>query len=62
MAKWQYREMGSRDKKTNALRYYTVTVIDFIITDCECEGRQFRRFQPCKHMRRLQEKTGHLKF
>lgn len=54
--------MGSRVKKTNALRYYTVTVVDYIIVDCECEGRQFRRFQPCKHMRRLQEKTGHLKF
>ena len=61
MAKWQYREMGSRDKKTNALRYYTVTVIDFIITDCECEARQFRQFTNCKHMKRLQEKATHFK-
>ena len=43
---WQYREMGSRDKKTKKLKYYIV--------------RQFRRFSACKHMKRLQEKTGHL--
>jgi len=61
MEKWSYREMGSRDKITNALRYYRVDVIDFVIVDCECEARQFRRFSPCKHMKRLQEKTGHLK-
>ena len=58
---WQYREMGSRDKKTGKLKHYMVTVTDFVIVDCECESRQFRRFSPCKHMKRLQEKTGHLK-
>ena len=52
--------MGSRDKKTKKLKYYIVTVKDFVIVDCECEGRQFRRFSACKHMKRLQEKTGHL--
>ncbi len=57
---WQYREMGSRDKKTGKLKYYNVTVKDFVIVDCECEARQFRRFSACKHMKRLQEKTGHL--
>jgi len=61
MAQWQYREQGSRDKKTGKLAYYNVTVTDFVITDCECEGRQFRRFSPCKHMKRLQEKATHLK-
>jgi hypothetical protein len=57
---WQYREMGSRNKKTGELRYYLVTVRDFVIIDCECEARQFRRFSACKHMKRLQKLTGHL--
>ena len=57
---WQYREMGSRDKKTGKLKYYNVTVKDFVIVHCEREARQFRRFSACKHMKRLQEKTGHL--
>ena len=61
MAQWQYREQGSRNKKTGKLAYYTETVTDFVITDCECEGRQLRRFSPCKHMKRLQEKATHLK-
>ena len=58
---WQYREMGSRDKKTGKIQYYNVTVTDFVITDCECKGRAFRRSSPCKHMKRLQVKTGHLR-
>ena len=57
--KWKYREMGSRDKKTGSLNYYTVTVDNYRITDCTCEGRQFRRFSPCKHMKRLQQKATH---
>jgi hypothetical protein len=57
---WQYREMGSRDKKTGKLKYYNVTVRDFVIIDCECEARHFRRFSACKHMKRLQRLTGHL--
>jgi hypothetical protein len=56
----EYREQGSRNKKTGKLSYYVVTVRDFVIADCECSARQFRRFSPCKHMKRLQEKTGQL--
>ena len=56
---WQYREMGSRDKKGN-LKYYNVTVKDYKIDDCECMARQFRPHSPCKHMKRLKEKLSHL--
>lgn len=56
---WQYREMGSRDKK-GILKYYNVTVTDYKVTDCECAARTFRRYQPCKHMKRLQQKLSHL--
>mgnify|MGYP001067857212 FL=1 len=52
--------MGSRDKKTNKLSYYKVTVTDYVITDCECKAREFRKHSPCKHMKRLHEKLGHL--
>ena len=57
--KWQYREMGSRDKK-GKLKYYRVTVEDFKIINCECPAREFRRYTPCKHMKRLSEKMSHL--
>jgi len=57
---WHYREMGSRNKKTGKLNYYRVTVTDYKISDCECPARGFRRFTPCKHMKRLHEKLGHL--
>jgi hypothetical protein len=57
--KWQYKEMGSRDKKGN-LKYYRVTVEDWKITNCECPAREFRRYSPCKHMKRLNEKLTHL--
>ncbi len=60
MKRWQYREMGSRNKKTGNLSYYNVTVTDFKITDCECLAREFRRYTPCKHMKRLKEKLSHL--
>jgi hypothetical protein len=60
MNSWQYREMGSRDKKGN-LKYYNVTVTDWKISDCECAARQFRPYSPCKHMKRLNEKLTHLK-
>ena len=60
MKKWQYREMGSRNKKTGNLSYYNVTVVDFKISDCECPAREFRRYTPCKHMKRLKEKLSHL--
>jgi len=58
--KWQYREMGSRNKKTGKLKYYNVTVEDWKITNCECPAREFRRYTPCKHMKRLSEKMSHL--
>ena len=57
---WYYREMGSRDKKTGKLSYYTVKVTDYKIVDCECPAREFRRYTPCKHMKRLKEKLNHL--
>ena len=58
--RWQYREMGSRNKKTGKLSYYNVTVVDFKISDCECAAREFRNYTPCKHMKRLNEKLTHL--
>jgi len=60
MKKWQYREMGSRNKKTGKLSYYKVTVEDWVITNCECPAREFRRYTPCKHMERLSEKMSNL--
>jgi hypothetical protein len=57
--KWQYREMGSRDKK-GKLAYYRVTVEDWKIVDCQCKAREFHRHTPCKHMKRLNEKLTHL--
>ena len=60
MRSWQYREMGSRNKKTGKLSYYNVTVTDFKITNCECPARDFSRYTPCKHMKRLKEKLKHL--
>jgi hypothetical protein len=58
--KWQYKEMGSRNKKTGKLSYYRVTVEDWKIVDCQCQAREFRRYTPCKHMKRLNEKLTHL--
>jgi hypothetical protein len=60
MKSWTYKEMGSRNKKTGKLSYYTVTVTDWKITDCECAARQFKSKTPCKHMKRLKEKLNHL--
>jgi hypothetical protein len=57
---WKYREIGSRNKKTGKLAYYEVTVENYKIVDCECPARQYRRFSPCKHMKRLKEKSTHL--
>ena len=57
--KWQYREMGSRDKKTGKLKYYNVTVEDWKIIDCECPARGFRRHTPFKHMITINKKLGH---
>lgn len=52
--------MGSRNKKTGKLSYYNVTVTDWVITDCECKAREFHKYTPCKHMKRLKEKLIHL--
>jgi hypothetical protein len=52
--------MGSRNKKTGKLSYYRVTVEDWKIVDCQCQAREFRRYTPCKHMKRLNEKLTHL--
>jgi len=60
MKEWQYREMGSRNKKSGKLSYYKVTVRDWRIVDCECKAREFRRYTPCKHMKRLSEKMVNL--
>jgi len=60
MKEWQYREMGSRNKKSGKLSYYKVTVRDWRIVDCECKAREFRRYTPCKHMKRLSEKMSNL--
>jgi hypothetical protein len=57
--KWQYKEMGSRNKKTGKLSYYRVTVEDWKIIDCECPAREFRRYTPCKHMISINQKLGH---
>ena len=56
---WKFREMGSRNKKTGKLSYYDVTVTDWKISDCACKAREFSRYTPCKHMKRLKEKLSH---
>ena len=53
--KWTYKVMGSKDKKTQKAKYYTVEVTDHKITDCSCPGRGWRPYSPCKHMKRLHE-------
>ena len=52
--------MGSRNKKTKKLKYYNVSVENWKIVDCECPAREFRRYSPCKHMKRLSEKMSNL--
>lgn len=58
--KYIYWEMGTRNKKTGKLPSYKVTVKDYKILNCECPAREFRRYSPCKHMKRLKEKITHL--
>lgn len=57
---WYYQEMGTRNKKTGKLPMYRVKVTDWKIVDCECKAREFSRYTPCKHMKRLKEKLGYL--
>ena len=55
----KYREMGSRDKKTGKLKHYTITRHLIKNTwDCECPAAQFRRFQECKHVKKLKHKLA----
>jgi len=58
---WFYREMGSIDKKTGKHREYDVTVENYVITGCTCPARDFRRYSPCKHMKKIHEYCPHLK-
>jgi len=51
--------MGSRDKKTQKLKYYKVSVEDWKIVNCDCDARSFRRYTPCKHMISINQKLGH---
>lgn len=51
--------MGSKDKKTGKMKYYRVDVSDHKITNCNCDARMFRRHQPCKHMKSINERLGH---
>ena len=56
----KYGEMGSRDKKTGKLKYYTVTRTHKEGTDafeCSCPATMYRPWlQACKHIKRLKEK------
>ena len=56
---WFYNEMGSTYKTTRKLKYFKVKVRDWKIIDCSCEGRSFRKYQPCKHMKSIHQKLGH---
>jgi len=52
-----YSEMGSRNKKTGKLNYYTVTLNHKTSSaSCDCVGHMYRPYQDCKHIRRLKEK------
>ena len=54
----KYSEMGSRDKKTGKLKYYTVTrnVLENTF-ECSCPAMDYRPWlKECKHIRRLKEK------
>ena len=54
----KYREMGSRDKKTGKLKYYTVTrnVLENTF-ECSCPATDYRPWlKECQHIKRLKEK------
>ena len=54
----KYSEMGSRDKKTGKLKYYTVTrnILENTF-ECSCPATLYRPYLPaCKHIKRLKEK------
>ena len=62
MEKWtqKFSEMGSRNKKTGKLNYYTVTRthnngVDYF--ECSCPATDYRPYlKACKHIKRLKEK------
>ena len=62
MEKWtqKYSEMGSRNKKTGKLNYYTVTRTHNNGVDsfkCSCPATDYRPYLvACKHIKRLKEK------
>ena len=45
----KYRQMGSRNKKTGKLNYYTITSVDHKKFECECLGFVYRK--NCKHIK-----------
>ena len=54
----RYKEMGSRNKKTGKLNYYTVTrnLINGAF-ECSCPATSYRPWlAACKHIKRLKEK------
>ena len=54
----KYSDMGSRDKKTGKLKYYTVTrnVLENTF-ECSCPATDYRPYLvACKHIKRLKEK------
>ena len=60
--KWnkKYKEMGSRNKKTDKLNYYIVTRTHKEGDEtfkCSCPATLYRPWlQACKHIKRLKEK------
>ena len=62
MEKWtqKFSEMGSRNKKTGKLNYYTVTRTHNSGVDtfkCSCPATDYRPWLvACKHIKRLKEK------
>ena len=55
----KYSEMGSRNKKTGKLNYYTVTRTHNNGVDtfkCSCPATDYRPYlKACKHIKRLKE-------
>jgi hypothetical protein len=53
-----YIEMGSRDKKTNKLKYYKVTSFNHKRFSCSCPSYEFGRGSECKHIKNLKRKLS----
>ena len=54
----RYREMGSRNKKTGKLNYYTLERQNGVYS-CSCPAWTSRPYAECKHIKRLREKLRH---